>query len=78
MIVGIMRYPQNRQTAVQYLARRNRRHVGRLIEWPGVRHNAQVSDRSQPPLTLNLPLSDPAGSGSLHRLVRHPALQTSV
>jgi len=29
----------------------------------------KVSDQSQPPLTLDLSLSEPAGSGSLHRLV---------
>lgn len=33
------------------------------------RPNAKVSDRSQPPVTLNLSLSEPAGSGSLDRLV---------
>jgi hypothetical protein len=32
--------------------------------------NAKVGDRSQPPPTLNLSLSELAGSGSLHRLVR--------
>jgi hypothetical protein len=31
--------------------------------------NAEVSDRSQPPLRADLFLSEPAGSGSLHRLV---------
>src|SRR3989442_15398499 len=31
--------------------------------------NDEVSDRSQPPLTFNLSLSEPAGSGSLHLLV---------
>src|SRR5436190_19974394 len=41
--------------------------TGRAI-WP----NAKVSDRSQPPLTLDLSVSEPAGSGSLHRLVRLP------
>ncbi len=30
--------------------------------------NAKVSDRSQQPLTLNLSLSESAGTGSLHRL----------
>ena len=32
--------------------------------------NAEVSDRSQPPLKAGLSLSEPAGSGSLHRRVR--------
>ncbi len=32
--------------------------------------NAKVSDGSQPPMTLNLSLSETAGSRSLHRLVR--------
>src|SRR5439155_20796186 len=32
--------------------------------------NAKVSDGSQPPLTFGLSLSQPAGSRSLHRLVR--------
>jgi hypothetical protein len=40
----------------------------------GIRHvfmqNAKVSDGSQPPPTLNLFLSESAGSRSLHRLVR--------
>src|SRR5436190_23436592 len=31
----------------------------------------KVSDRSQPPLTFDLSLSESAGSDSLHRLVRH-------
>jgi len=31
--------------------------------------NEQVSDRSQPPLVLDLCLGEPAGSGSLHRRV---------
>jgi len=29
--------------------------------------NNKVSDRNQPPLTLDLSLSESAGSGSLHR-----------
>ena len=29
--------------------------------------NAKVNERSQPPLTFDLSLSEPAGSGSLHR-----------
>src|SRR5690242_20236326 len=33
-------------------------------------HNAQVSDRSQPPLMFDLSLVEPAGYGSLHRRVR--------
>jgi hypothetical protein len=32
--------------------------------------NDQVSDRSQPPLMVDLFLAEPAGSGSLHRQVR--------
>jgi len=36
--------------------------------------NAKVSDRSQPPLTFGLSLSEPAGSDSLHRLVGHSHL----
>jgi len=32
--------------------------------------NAQVSDGSQPPITLNSSPSEPAGSRSLNRLVR--------
>src|SRR5436305_941688 len=35
-----------------------------------VRANAEVSDRGQPPQMFDLFLSEPAGSGSLHRLVR--------
>src|SRR5713101_789668 len=35
----------------------------------GLMSNEQVSDRSQPPLMLDLSLREPAGSGSLHRLV---------
>jgi hypothetical protein len=31
--------------------------------------NAKVSERSQPTTTLNLPVSESAGSDSLHRLV---------
>ncbi len=31
----------------------------------------KVSDRSQPPMTLDPPVTHSAGSGSLHRLVRH-------
>ncbi len=34
--------------------------------------NAKVSDGSQPPVTLNLSLSESAGSRSLDRLVRLP------
>ena len=30
--------------------------------------NAKVSERSQPPMTFDLSLSESAGSGSLHRL----------
>jgi hypothetical protein len=33
--------------------------------------NDEVSGRSQPQLTLDLSLSESAGSGSLHRRVRH-------
>ena len=35
------------------------------------KHNEKVSDRSQPPMTLNLSLSESAGSRSLRRLVHH-------
>ena len=31
--------------------------------------NAKVSHRSQPPMTFDLPLTQPAGSGWLHRMV---------
>ena len=34
------------------------------------RRTNEVSDRSQPPLTFDLSVRQPAGSGSLHRLVR--------
>jgi hypothetical protein len=30
-------------------------------------HNAKVSDGNQPPMTFDLPLSESAGSRSLHR-----------
>jgi len=40
------------------------------------RPNEQVSHRSQPPLTYDLPLGQPAGSGWLHRLVGHPGFST--
>jgi hypothetical protein len=39
--------------------------------------NAKVSDRGQPPLTVDWSLSDPAGSGSLDRLKR-PATYYSL
>jgi hypothetical protein len=34
-----------------------------------MRPNAQVSDRGQPPMTFDYSQSEPAGPGSLHRLV---------
>ena len=39
--------------------------------------NAKVSDRSQPPLMSDLSLSEPAGSGSLHRPGWATALRTA-
>ena len=39
--------------------------------------NEEVSDRSQPPPTFHLSLSEPAGSCSLDRLVGHPFPQNA-
>jgi hypothetical protein len=40
--------------------------------------NDKVSDGSQPPVTLDLSLSESAGSRSLDRLVRHSMPSNSV
>jgi hypothetical protein len=40
-----------------------------LFNSPAIKSNVKVSDGSQPPMALNLPLSESAGSRSLHRLV---------
>jgi len=44
-----------------------------FMRWPSrfVSPNAKVSDGSQPPMTLDLSLSETAGSRSLHRRVEH-------
>jgi hypothetical protein len=43
--------------------------MNRLCVVSLMKSNQKVSDRNQPPPMLNLSLTEPAGSGSLHRLV---------